>query len=130
MKGLFAPAVLILNRLRYPQKFLLITMLFALPLGVVMVFFLRVVQHDIECSEHEKIGVEYIRPLDAVVQHVQQHRALTVAFLSGAPDFEAQYEAKQLEIQKDIARVDAADRRFNAILDSTATWNRVKQHWD
>ena len=79
MKGLFAPAVQILNRLRYPQKFLLITALFALPLGVVMSFFMSVVQHDIEFSEHEKIGVDYIRPLDAVVQHVQQHRALTVA---------------------------------------------------
>ncbi len=129
MKGLFGPAVQILNRLRYPQKFLLITALFALPLGVVMFFFLRVVQHDIEFSEHEKVGVEYIRPLDAVVQHVQQHRALTVAFLSGAPDFKAQYEAKQLEIQADIARVDAADRRFDSILESTASWNLVKEHW-
>jgi signal transduction histidine kinase/CheY-like chemotaxis protein len=129
VKGFFAPAVLVLNRLRYPQKFLLITALFALPLGVVMVFFLRVVQHDIEFSQHEKIGVEYIRPLDDVVQHVQQHRALTVAFLSGAPDFKAKYEAKQLEIQKDIERVDAADRKFNSILDSRVNWNRVKQHW-
>jgi signal transduction histidine kinase/CheY-like chemotaxis protein len=129
VKSLFGPAVQVLNRLRYPQKFLLITALFALPLGVVMFFFLRVVQHDIEFSEHEKIGVEYIRPLDAVVQHVQQHRALTVAFLSGAPDFKAQYEAKQLEIQEDIARVDAADRRFDSILESTAHWNAVKEHW-
>jgi signal transduction histidine kinase/DNA-binding response OmpR family regulator len=129
VKGLFAPAVLILNRLRYPQKFLLITALFALPLGVVMFFFMRVVQHDIEFSQHEKMGVEYIRPLDDVVQHVQQHRALTVAFLSGAPDFKAQYEAKQLEIQKDIARIDAVDRKFNSILDSTASWNRAKRHW-
>ena len=40
--------------------------------------------------------------------------------MSGAPDFKAQYEAKQLEIQKDIQRVDAADRKFNSILDSTA----------
>jgi sigma-B regulation protein RsbU (phosphoserine phosphatase) len=54
VKGLFGPAVQILNRLRYPQKFLLITALFALPLGVVMFFFLRVVQHDIEFSEHER----------------------------------------------------------------------------
>jgi signal transduction histidine kinase/CheY-like chemotaxis protein len=129
VKGLFGPAVLVLNRLRYPQKFLLITALFALPLGVVMFFFLRVVQHDIEFSQHEKIGVEYIRPLDAVVQHVQQHRALTVAFLSGGHDFKALYEAKQLEIQKDIARVDAVDRKFNSILNSTVHWNRVKQHW-
>jgi len=129
VRGFFAPAVLVLNRLRYPQKFLLITALFALPLGVVMLFFMSVVQHDIEFSQHEKIGVEYIRPLDAVVQHVQQHRALTVAFLSGAPEFRAKYEAKQLEIQNDIARVDAADRRFNLILDSTAAWNDVKEHW-
>jgi signal transduction histidine kinase/CheY-like chemotaxis protein len=129
VKGLFGPAVLVLNRLRYPQKFLLITGLFALPLGVVMFFFLSVVQHDIEFSEREDIGVEYIRPLDAVVQDIQQHRALTVAFLSGAPDFKVQYEAKQLEIQKDIERVDAVDRRFNTILDSTARWGKVKQHW-
>jgi signal transduction histidine kinase/DNA-binding response OmpR family regulator len=128
--GLFGPAVRILNRLRYPQKFLLITALFALPLGVVMVFFMSVVQHDIEFSQHEKIGVEYISPLDDVVQHVQQHRALTVAFLSGAPDFKARYEAKQLEIQEDIARVDAADRRFDSILESTAMWNGVKERWD
>jgi len=130
MKGLFAPAVLILNRLRYPQKFLLITALFALPLGVVMSFFMSVVEHDIEFSRRENMGVDYIRPLDSVVQHIQQHRALTVAFLSGAPDFQKQYEAKQVEIDADIRQVDAIDRRFDSILKSSARWDTVKTHWE
>ncbi len=127
--NLFGPAVFILNRLRYPQKFLLITALFALPLGVVMAFFMSVVEHDIEFSRREKMGVEYIRPLDDVVQHIQQHRALTVAFLSGAHDFKEKYEAKQLEVEADIRRVDAMDKRLNRVLDSSAGWNLIKDHW-
>jgi methyl-accepting chemotaxis protein len=120
---------LILNRLRYPQKFLLITALFALPLGLVMSFFLSVVEHDIEFSHRESLGVDYIRPLDAVTQHIQQHRALTVAFLSGAPDFKAKYEAKQAEVEADMERVDNLDRRLNRLLDSTRDWTTIKEHW-
>ncbi|HTM46989.1 MAG TPA: response regulator [Polyangiaceae bacterium] len=129
MRGLFGPAVFVLNRLRYPQKFLLISALFALPLGVVMSFFLSVVEHDVEFSSRERLGIEYIRPLDDVVQHVQQDRALTVAFLSGALDFKTQYEHKQLQIDDDILRVDAIDQRLGNLLESRARWTAIKKHW-
>jgi signal transduction histidine kinase/CheY-like chemotaxis protein len=129
MKSFFDPAIFVLNRLRYPQKFLLITALFALPLGVVMWFCLSVIEHDIEFSGRERLGVDYIRPLNDVVQHIQQHRALTVSYLSGARDFKARYEAKQQEIAADIRRVDELDQRLGKVLESTARWNAIKVHW-
>src|SRR5688572_10388438 len=118
MKSFFEPAIFVLNRLRYPQKFLLITALFALPLGVVMWICLSIIQHDIEFSGRERVGVAYIRPLDDVVQHIQQHRALTVSYLSGAPEFKARYEAKQLEIAADMRRVEELDVRVGTLLES------------
>jgi signal transduction histidine kinase/DNA-binding response OmpR family regulator len=94
-----------------------------------MSFFLSVVEHDIEFSHRESLGVDYIRPLDSVVQHIQQHRALTVAYLSGAEDFKAKYEAKQAEIEADMRKVDDYDRRLNRLLDSTQDWTQIKEHW-
>ena len=40
MKQLLTPAIRLMNRLTYPQKFGLISLLFALPLGLVLVFFI------------------------------------------------------------------------------------------
>ena len=36
MTWLLKPAVVLMNRLRYPQKFVLISLLFAIPMGLMM----------------------------------------------------------------------------------------------
>ena len=60
----FAPAIALMNRLTYPQKFLLISMLFILPLTLVMYLLLTELSMQREFSQKELYGTTYLRPSD------------------------------------------------------------------
>ena len=40
MRALLAPGVALMNRLRYPQKFMLVSLFFVIPLGLIMYLWL------------------------------------------------------------------------------------------
>ena len=64
----FWPATMALNRLKYPQKFGLISLLFALPLIYVMQQFLREVDAGILLATKEQTGTAYLRPLRRLLE--------------------------------------------------------------
>lgn len=47
---LLSPAIAVMNRLKYPQKFALISLVFALPLALVMYFFISEINDRIELT--------------------------------------------------------------------------------
>ena len=67
---LLSPAMTVMNRLKYPQKFALISLLFALPLALVMYFFVSEINDRIEFSRKEIEGDRYLRPLRGLLEHV------------------------------------------------------------
>jgi hypothetical protein len=81
MERLFAPAIALMNRLKYPQKFLLVGLLLVLPLGIVMRQFLMQINYDIEFSYKEQLGLEYHTPLVQFMRGVQMHRTYSAALL-------------------------------------------------
>src|SRR5436305_1463634 len=79
MKALFAPATALMNRLMYPQKFALIALLLMLPLGWVLNQYVGKANDDIQFTEKERVGVQYLEPLNALLKEVQTHMALNAA---------------------------------------------------
>ena len=63
MARLLQPGIFILNRLRYPQKFLLISLLIALPLIMTLLLLFSETQPKIEFSRRELVGSHYIHKL-------------------------------------------------------------------
>jgi hypothetical protein len=62
MTPLVAPAVALMNRLRYPQKFALIALLFAIPLGLMMLTILNDVL-DVSKMEAGRLGAASVDAL-------------------------------------------------------------------
>lgn len=63
IEKLFRPAISLMNRLNYPQKFTLISSVFVLPLSLVMYLLISEIQSRNDFAEKEKIGNIYLRPL-------------------------------------------------------------------
>jgi serine phosphatase RsbU (regulator of sigma subunit) len=59
----FTPATDFMDRLKYPQKFALISVLFAAPLGVMMVLLFAQFQQQVDLSRRELQGTEYLKTL-------------------------------------------------------------------
>ena len=83
MNTVYAPAIALMNRLTYPKKFVLIGLLFALPLTVALLLLLDNINNTIEFTEKELAGMTYIRPLRTLLENLQNHRGLSVLVRSG-----------------------------------------------
>lgn len=86
VRTLFGPATTLMNRLKYPQKFAVISLVFAIPLALVMYFWIAEINDRIEFSRKEVHGDAYLRPLRALMEHVPGHSILAHGPLAGRVD--------------------------------------------
>ena len=71
---LFNPAIALMNRLKYPQKFFLISLLFVLPLALVMNLLLSELDSRIEFTQKELYGIAYLRPISQLWQYIPRRQ--------------------------------------------------------
>jgi signal transduction histidine kinase/DNA-binding response OmpR family regulator len=129
MKSFFRPAIILMNRLLYPQKFLLVGLLLLLPLALVLSQYVVQINKDIDFASKEQSGVEYLVPLTRFLQGIQQHWTRSIAYTHGENAAEPLLRAKQQEIDGYVQQIDAVDRRLNGILQSSERWAAVKAQW-
>jgi len=119
MNNVLNPAVRLMNRLRYPQKFLLVGLLLIAPLLIVMNQYLATTGTTIAFSAKERVGLEYSAPVMRFLQLLQQHRGLSAA---GANSAWQGIEAAML-------RIDQVDARLGDTLSISKQWSALKAAW-
>ncbi len=129
MLALFQPATRVMSRLKYPQKFLLIGLLFLLPLIVVMTQFLSKINEDIDFAAKERLGLIFNAPVMNFLQYVQQHASLKMAVLNGDRSFDAALAEAEQAADAAINAVDGVDRQYGDVLETNAAWAGIKTKW-
>ncbi len=124
-----APAIALMNQLSCSKKMLLISIAFITPLVITTFFLVNEQMITIDFAEKELTGVEYIIPVQRLVQHLPKHRGMTNAFLSGNENFKAKILAERKQLAEDIRLIDEADQRLGAQLGTTEQWNNIKNTW-
>jgi diguanylate cyclase (GGDEF)-like protein len=104
MKAILSPAAAVMDRLRYPYKFSLINLLFALPLVLLMYVFISEIHDRIEFSTKEIKGDQYLRPLRLLVEDLTESRRLARGYAGGNAPLRADLVAKQAEIDRDFGK--------------------------
>jgi signal transduction histidine kinase/FixJ family two-component response regulator len=95
-----------MNRLRYPRKFLLISLVFAIPLGLTLALWLTELQQRIAFAEKERAGIEYVGAVERVLEPLLLGR-----------EGDSAAAAREL---------DALDRRLGAELETSELWASVR----
>jgi hypothetical protein len=128
MRELFTPAIRLMNRLTYPQKFGLISLLFALPLALVLLFFITAMNDRISFAQKEIDGNAYLRPLRTLLDHTLADKLLA---LDIAPDgsVPAALQASVARIDADFQTLDRVDAQYGARLGTTAQLTALKAAW-
>ncbi len=127
MQIIFAPAVAVLNRLRYPAKFALIGAVVA---TVLLAFLTTIVGHlnrDIDTARHELAGLEMLKPMNRLVQFMQQHRGLSVGVLNGNEAMKDKRAAKEKEVVDTFAGTEAV---LTPALKEKAEWKAIRDDWE
>ncbi|MHB8626526.1 MAG: response regulator [Aggregatilineales bacterium] len=130
MGSLFTPAIRLLNRLRYPQKFALVGLLMLLPLLLVMDEYIRAENDVIDFAGKEQIGLKYAAPLIKLFEDLQQHWGLANASIAGDQTLAPQINQNDSAIKADIQAIDLVDAQYGAALGVTGSWTALKGQWD
>src|SRR5262245_10912558 len=124
----FAPAIALMNRLKYPQKFLLISLLFILPLVLVMYLLLTELSMQREFSQKELSGTTYLRPLRQVLEDISQSRlaAYRLALEEMTPQDLVQQQARVDQSLEEVGRV---DQHLSRVLHTTERLQSLRTSW-
>ena len=98
MQTLFAPAVGLMNRLRYRSKFLLLGMALSVVLGVLLYSVYSLLSRDIYTARNELNGLQMVKPLNRMAQFMQQHRGLSSGVLNGNEELRPRLQQKTDEL--------------------------------
>lgn len=109
---LFTPAVYIMSKLRYSKKFLLISVLFLIPIFIGLYLFLSQVNYEIQNARNEQLGLETLRPIKDLLQDMQQYRGMMSAKISGSIELDGEVVQKRQEIEKDFLDIEENNKKI------------------
>ncbi|MBM5573431.1 hypothetical protein [Deefgea sp. CFH1-16] len=81
MHMLFSPAIALVSKLRFAQKFMLIACILAIPTLFMLNRIVVNFNNELSTIENERVGLQYANAMRDVVNQLQRHRGLTTAFL-------------------------------------------------
>ncbi len=126
MQALFTPAISLMNRLRYTSKFFVLGLAISVVLAVLLVTVVNNLYRDIKTAQHELDGVQVLKPMNRMVQAMQQHRGLSSGVLNGNEAMKDKRAAKEKEVSEALIATDAA---LPQKLRDSAEWRGVRDEW-
>ncbi|MGB0494711.1 MAG: methyl-accepting chemotaxis protein [Kangiellaceae bacterium] len=131
MNVFFKPAVLFLNSMRFPYKFLVIFIIVLLPLVILTLDVFSGLSEKISFIKNQQIGVEYIYSMKPPIQAIQQHRGMNSAYASGArEEFRSKILSKRTEIDGYLKQLEKVDQQIGSHLNTSGLLQPISQHWN
>jgi hypothetical protein len=129
MRKLFTPAIALMNRLTYPRKFTLISLLLAVPLALALWFLILSINTGVQVAQFELNGTAYLRPLRKLLEHALINKQLSNDFLSGNPGLSTALLDNQARIDEYLRATGAVDQQFGADLNTTTQLRELETSW-
>jgi len=129
LTSLFAPAVRLMNRLTYPRKFLLISVLFGLPLAFVVVLLFAEINQSLDIARRQIVGLRYLTAIQPLFRSVQSQSEASVAGPTGEA-LEDKRKKDLAQIVEGLATLERADGELGARLNTRDRLATVKRHAD
>src|SRR5262245_17246773 len=129
LASFFGPAVGLMNRLTYPRKFLLISVLFGLPLALVIGLLFAGINESLDIARQQVVGLRYLTALQPLFRAVQNQTEASVSASSGSPR-EDRRKQDLAEVVEGLSALDRVDGDLGARLNTADRVAAVKRHAD
>ena len=129
MQSLFTPAIFVMNRFRYPIKFGVIFLVILIPLIVLSSILIGEFEEDIRFLNNEHLGVKYIETVRLPIEHIQQHRGMTAAYLNGALHFRDRIMAKRQDVDKFMNELEVVDAKLGETMRTGSKLKDLREQW-
>ncbi|MFC0214010.1 hypothetical protein ACFFK0_16390 [Paenibacillus chartarius] len=127
--SLFAPGEAVMNRLKYVNKFLMIGLLFAIPLIVLSYLQYSDRASEVKHIQEETTGVEYVQKLNDFYYAVDTRRASVSAVVLGDSSLKETLVQAEAKADSAAAAIDKLDGEIGKQIQTTDKWNAVKKKW-
>lgn len=98
-----SPATKLMENMKYPAKFSLVSILFLIPLVLTVLLYWGEVSRNIDLTREELQGIELIQFTEPLVVNIGQHRGLTNALLNGNTGVESKVLERRGKVDKALA---------------------------
>lgn len=129
MKAFFAPAKIIMGKMRFPIKFTSIFIIVLIPLLFLTYNMVNIVAEEINFLENESKGVTYLQAARMPMQYIQQHRGMTAAYLNGASEFKSRIMSKRQDVDKFFAQLQKTETELGEALKTTGSTSNLMRQW-
>jgi methyl-accepting chemotaxis protein len=128
-KRIFYPAQWLLDQLTYLRKFLLIGVLFLIPLIAVTLLQSSAATEKKVFNDKEVHGNEYLTPTRRFLNAVHRHRLLALAVQTGDSSYAELLNQSARDADAAMTETDAVDAKYGTELDAHTKWATLKGLW-
>jgi signal transduction histidine kinase/HPt (histidine-containing phosphotransfer) domain-containing protein/ActR/RegA family two-component response regulator len=126
MTRLLGPAVALMNRLRYPQKFALISSLFAIPIAFMMILWLIELHSRMAFTARERAGVELVVALNHVLEPLEASRGLRSLATAGDASATERLAKERIRLAAAATVMDATNEHVGRQLGVRELWQSMR----
>jgi len=124
---LFQPAIALMDRMKYPQKFSLISLFFILPIALLMYLYFAEVQSRIDFASKEMLGTQYLRWLNHLAEGMTTLQLSEQPLSGQSPN--RQTEQLQAQVSDRFKDLEVVDQKLTEALNTTNHFNTLEQSW-
>lgn len=126
---LLYPFTFVISKLKYAQKFILISVLCALPLVLLTSIWFEDQQDKIQMSSSERKGIVNIDSIFPLILLMQNHRAFYGNYVSGDTNAQSQLIQTEKDISAEIKKIDPIIES-QQLPGSIKIWEGIQTDWD
>ena len=130
MKAFFALSTAIMGKMRFTTKFTVIFVIVLTPLLYLSYNMVHILTEEINFLESEVKGVTYLQAARNPLQHIQQHRGMTAAYLNGASQFKDRIMSKRRDVDKFLASLQQTENELGETLKTKGTTSKLISQWE
>jgi PAS domain S-box-containing protein len=129
MRAFIRPASILMQKLKYPQKFLLIAVVIAIPFAVVFGLLQAQINDSLHTMQQERAGNAYLVPVRQFLGHVSQAQVFAHAYAKGNTAIQPTLMDTITKGDSDISQLAAMDGRSGHALRSTESFSAIRTEW-
>ncbi len=127
---LLKPAINILDKLRFPHKFVFISVFFLLPLTALSVALIWEESEKFSAAGNNQTALNYLAALRPLTEHIAETRGMTNTYLNGGREFESRIMAKRSEVDTELNELQRVDAQLGQAYQTGDRAARIRDQWD
>ncbi len=130
MKKLFSPGIKLINRLKYPQKFSIVSLLLALFIAALIIVINIGLNRQIDFIQKQRIGLEYIEPVREFLFSIESHCGLAAIEKFGVnSNLKQKVPRLDLCIETNLNRLKEVNKKYKNIFYLSDEIDAVSSDW-